>query len=275
MAPGLAPVSVAYRGDPAAPMLITTAESEAPDTVDDRSHRRSRDAVAGLLAGVLLLAACGDDAASPEPGPIEEAGDQADDPQADDPQADDEERLDEPGDTDDADDTTAEVGDEPDDNDHPDGDAAELDTDASTEESRDEGAIDGFLAVTDVRVGAHDGFDRVTFELEGEATAGWFVAYEDEPTSQGRGEPIDVDGDAYLGVALRNISLPPELPDEVDRFDEERHDGPNGAEQVVEVVADTIFEGIQLFYIGVEEPTSYRIDRLEDPQRVVIDVLHD
>ncbi len=219
---------------------------------------------------MLLLAACGDDPAPPQPAPADEAVDGAGDPSADE-----DEHADDPDDAHEPDDTTEEVGDEPDDVDDPGDGATELDTAARTDESRHDGALDGLLAVTDVRIGAHDGFDRVTFELEGDATAGWFVAYEDEPTSQGSGRPVDVAGDAYLGVALRNISLPPELPDDVDRFDEERRDGPAGAEQVVEVVADTIFEGIQLFYVGVEEKTSYRIDRLEEPKRVVIDVLHE
>ena len=256
-----------------------------------RCPGRTTRAVTVLAAAALLTAACAQGPAPSEPAPDEqEAGhvdeqdttqDAAQDDERDaDADADDRAGRDgaadeQPDDSPQDDNGTEVVDDDPSTADEPDGDTAGLETRPRTDEAQADGLLDGFLAVTDVRVGTHDDFDRVTFELEGEATAGWFVTYEDEPTSQGSGRSVEVDGEAYLGVALRNISLPPDLPDGVDRWEQERLDGPDDAEQVVEVVADTIFEGIQLFYLGVEEPASYRIDRLEDPQRVVIDVLHD
>jgi hypothetical protein len=66
------------------------------------------------------------------------------------------------------------------------------------------------MAVTDVRVSAHDGFDRIVFELDGDEAAGYDIGYtrDGEATSQGSGEPIEVAGEAALGIALHGIALP-------------------------------------------------------------------
>ena len=65
---------------------------------------------------------------------------------------------------------------------------ANTDPDTATASS---GAL---LTVTDMRIGRHDGFDRVVFEFGGTGTPGWDVRYVDAATSQGSGAPIDVDG---------------------------------------------------------------------------------
>jgi hypothetical protein len=43
---------------------------------------------------------------------------------------------------------------------------------------------------------------------------------------------------------------------------------------VLEVVEDTIFEGIHTFFAGTDEEHPFLVERLDDPQRVVIDVHH-
>ena len=44
---------------------------------------------------------------------------------------------------------------------------------------------------------------------------------------------------------------------------------------VVEVVSDTIFEGIHTFVIGTTGEQPFLVERFDDPQRVVIDIAHD
>lgn len=141
-----------------------------------------------------------------------------------------------------------------------------------TAEASDEGQP-GVVAVTDVRVGTHADFDRLVFEVEGDGVAGWDVRYVEEARSQGSGESIEVAGDAVLSVALRNVTLPPDLPDDIQRWDEDRIDGPEDG-IIVEVVNDTIFEGMQTVFVGLDQERPFIIDRLEDPQRVVIDIPH-
>ena len=141
-----------------------------------------------------------------------------------------------------------------------------------TTEASDDGEV-GVVAVTDVRVGTHADFDRVVFEIEGDGLAGWDVRYVDEATSQGSGEEVEVAGDAVLAVALQNVTLPPDLPADIEIWEEDRVEGPIGG-LIAEVVNDTIFEGIQLVFVGLDEERAFVIERFEDPQRVVIDIPH-
>ncbi len=166
----------------------------------------------------------------------------------------------------------AEEGPNDDEGGEPTGDAAQLEGETTTGPASADGEF-GVLAVTDVRTATHDGFDRVVFQLEGEGIVGWDVRYVDEATSQGSGQPIEVAGDAILAVSLSNLTLPPELPDDIVRWDEGRLEGTGVVVQ--EVVEDTIFEGIQSFFVGLDGERAFLIERFEDPQRVVIDLPHD
>jgi hypothetical protein len=127
------------------------------------------------------------------------------------------------------------------------------------------------LSVVDVRIDTHDGFDRVTFESEGDGQLGWFVQYEEDPVSDGSGEPIDVRGNIALRVVLTAVALPPDT--DADVFLDDLA-GPEG-NIVNEVVNDSIFEGNHTFVIGLDDQVPYRIGRLSDPNRVVVDLVHD
>jgi LPXTG-motif cell wall-anchored protein len=142
---------------------------------------------------------------------------------------------------------------------------------ASTEDRQEETDAAG-LVVTDVRVGTHDGFDRVTFEIEGDGDAGWFILYEDDPVSDGSGLPVDVAGDASLRVVLTGMALPPDAPEGVETFLDDVA-GPDGG-IILEVVNDTVFEGQHTFFVGLGEELPFRVGRLQEPARVVIDIVH-
>ena len=223
----------------------------------------------------MTLAACGpaDEEPDADPDPVEEL---EDDPAED---LEDDADPDAPADDGEAtDDEEATETDEPDDgNDDEAAAVAPLDVDETTTTSERE-SVDGRLVVTDVRVGTHEGFDRVTVELDGEGEVGWFTELTDQPTSQGSGEPVEFEGEVALWLAAQMITLPGDEPDGVD--EDARIDvdltvaGPEGG-VITEVVGDTLFEGIQTFAIGLDEERAYRIERFEDPERIVIDVLHD
>ncbi len=125
------------------------------------------------------------------------------------------------------------------------------------------------LGLTDVALGAHDDVDRARFTLEGDdAQVGWRAQYVDEAASPGSGKPIDLEGDAVLAVTLKGMALPPELDEEL--WDDGRAtlDG----DGIVEVVDGGAFEGRQTLFIGTTGLHSFEIERLDDPQRVVVDV---
>jgi hypothetical protein len=225
--------------------------------------RRPTRAAALGAAAALTLAACGDDPEdAPEPDPeAEEAPDAAEDPDAEAPEPDDDETAAPDDDPADADDTAEEV--EP------------LDGEPSQEHVSLEAEGHG-LTVTDVRVSAHDGFDRVTFELDGDEPVGYEIGWTEdgEATEQGSGHPIEVAGDEALHVALHGIALPFDAAEDAEPWEQERVDGPEDG-MVRELVEDTIFEGIHTFVVGADERHAVVVARLEDPQRVVIDLHHD
>lgn len=126
------------------------------------------------------------------------------------------------------------------------------------------------VVVTDVRVASHDGFDRVVFELAGEGQAGWMIRYDDDPRADGSGDPVAVAGDAALSVILTNIAMPTEAPPGSTPWSGDVA-GAGGA--VAEVVDAAMFEGQHTFFVGLDRERPFRVARLQDPQRVVIDVV--
>ena len=149
----------------------------------------------------------------------------------------------------------------------------------TTQDREDPGQV-GRLAVTDVEVAAHDGFDRVVLHAEGEGVPGWFIRYEEEPVADPAGEPMTVAGEAFLRVAIRNVALPPDLPGPLRErvWDVERVAAPDDDGVVTEVVGDAIFAGQHGFYVGIDTLRPYLVDRVEQDDgayRVVIDVFHE
>jgi hypothetical protein len=237
------------------------------------STRTRPTVVLATAAAVVVLAACGADDPATEDTGVDT--DETDAPTLDDEEDDgfdddlfDDGDGDEPAEADPADDasdedSTARSDDETD----------LLDVEATTDIAERE-ALDARLIVTDVRVGAHDGFDRVVIEFEGEGEAGWFIDPTDDPLAQGSGLPIEVDADHTLLAAVSTVVLPGDEPDSVDpdaRFDTEVVEG-TGDGPVIEVVRDTLFEGIETFAIGLDEARPYRVERFADPERIVIDI---
>ena len=59
------------------------------------------------------------------------------------------------------------------------------------------------LALTGIRAATHEGFTRIVLEFSGEGTPGvWSAAWTDEAVEQGRGLPIQVDGEAVLDLVI-------------------------------------------------------------------------
>lgn len=140
----------------------------------------------------------------------------------------------------------------------------------STTSTSSEGSDGWPLVVTDVRVGAHGSFDRLVFEIGGDGDAGWRIEYVDDPWSQGSGDPVDIEGDAVLRVTLRDMAYPGDAPTQP--YDGPERITPTGSGNLVEVVEGTLFEGHHDFIVGLDHKRPYRVERLTDPQRIVIDI---
>lgn len=160
----------------------------------------------------------------------------------------------------------------------PTGDAADADADAAapafpadTAADTAEASADAALTVTDVRVGHHDGFDRVVLELGGTGTPGWRVEYVDAAVADPSDEPVELAGDSVLRVIVEGTVLP---------YDTGLTEAPigtpltaAGSTAVAEAVYLGAFEGQSQALVGVTgEPKPFRAYLLQDPVRVVVDV---
>jgi hypothetical protein len=141
---------------------------------------------------------------------------------------------------------------------------------ANTEPDTQTQSADARATVTEIRLGRHDGFDRVVFEVGGTGTPGWEVRYVDEASSQGSGAPIAVDGDAILQVTLTGMGYPQDTG--VDEWSGPDPLSSGATEVVTEVAFDGTFEGTTVAFVGTGDRVPFRVYSLSGPTRVVLEV---
>lgn len=124
------------------------------------------------------------------------------------------------------------------------------------------------LVVTQVRVSSHEGFDRAVFEMTGQGSPGWFIDYTDRPTQQGSGSSVDYQGAIALNVNIDGTTYPFDLGMEDPGLSRVA-----GSGHITEVIPAATFEGRSQFIIGLDGRLPYAVQVLEDPPRVVVDVL--
>lgn len=125
------------------------------------------------------------------------------------------------------------------------------------------------LLVTNVRLGVHDRFERVVFDLEGEGEPGWFVDYTDKPMQQGSGGLIQHNGRVALNVNIDGTVYPHEL----NREDPAIPTVVGQGGFVSEVIPAGTYEGRSQFFISLDEARPYSVQVLEGPKRIVIDII--
>jgi hypothetical protein len=128
------------------------------------------------------------------------------------------------------------------------------------------------VTVTDVRVGRHDGFDRVVLEVAGEGLPGWDVRYVDAPTEEGSGNPVEVAGGAVLQVLLTGAGYPYDTG--ADEFSSAGPVTDPDTLAITEVLFGATFEGVTQSFVGTATESPFRVYLLEGPTRVVVEVVH-
>ena len=134
-----------------------------------------------------------------------------------------------------------------------------------------EATRDSAVTVTDLRIGQHDGYDRVVYEFGGTGTPGWDVRYVDAAVQDASGNDIAVAGTSILEVRITGSAYP---------FDSgvTEYAGPDPlteptATTVAEVHMATLFEGVTQSFIGVNgDRPAFTVTALTGPTRVVVDI---
>lgn len=125
------------------------------------------------------------------------------------------------------------------------------------------------LAVTGVRVGNHEGFDRVVLDLVGDGEPGWFVDYTPTPMRATVGKTLPVSGNAFLSINVDGTVYPFELG--LDSQVPVETAGNTG--NIVDVVHGGTHEGRSQVVVGLRSETPYSVQVLQDPKRLVVDIL--
>lgn len=133
------------------------------------------------------------------------------------------------------------------------------------------------LSLRDIRIGEHEGFDRVVLEFKGTGTPGWDVRYVKTPRAEGSGDVVDVQGDQVLMVNVSGVTLRkgfPETP--ADSYTGPRHFEPEDSDVVEDVHRIGMFEGYDQLFLGIDgDKAPFRVSALTKPSRLVIDVQDD
>lgn len=129
----------------------------------------------------------------------------------------------------------------------------------------------GHAQIIDVRVGQHDGYDRVVFEFSNGIPE--FRVEPDEPPfhADGSGFEIDVDGEGFLRMTLLGGT-------KVSPVGGITYQGPTEFEpdfdELVHLVEGGDFEAVSTWYAGLRTPPCIRVLTLSDPARLAIDIQH-
>ncbi|MCC3317131.1 AMIN-like domain-containing (lipo)protein [Nocardia africana] len=133
-------------------------------------------------------------------------------------------------------------------------------------------ATDTRLTVTDVRIGHHDGYDRVVYQFGGTGGApGWTVRYTDRAVQNGSGRELQIAGTSILEVQILGTAYP---------WDSgvTPYSGPDPATDpsapgIAGVYGAQNYEGTTQSFIGVNaDRPPFSVTTLDRPVRLVVDI---
>lgn len=147
--------------------------------------------------------------------------------------------------------------------------------DASEAQRTAPGDGTGTALLKAVRVGSNPGFERIVFEFAGTSVPGYRVQWVDGPIlADGSGEPVQVAGDAYLEMVMQPASgvdlSAPQLTIVYDGPD--RIPVAGQTELITDLVRTGDFEAVLSWVAGTTEKVPFRVLRLTNPTRVVVDL---
>lgn len=125
------------------------------------------------------------------------------------------------------------------------------------------------LMLQDIRVGQHEGYDRVVFEYAGTGAPSYLAGYVDTPRQQASGNPMQVPGAAHLELIVQGTA------GDMMRLDEPiTQIGSKGVStrSVQDVYLASIFEADSQFFLGLDRQRGFHVFTLENPTRIVVDI---
>ena len=125
--------------------------------------------------------------------------------------------------------------------------------------------------ITDVRVGTHDGYDRVVFEfaagIPDAMIEGVLPPFYADPS----GLELAVSGTAFLKVTMHGATKV--LPEGGVTYSGPTNFEP-GFDRLMQLIEGGDFEAVSTWYLGLDGAGCYRVLTLAGPNRLVIDIAH-
>jgi hypothetical protein len=122
-----------------------------------------------------------------------------------------------------------------------------------------------------VRAASQAGFDRITFEFSGNTLPGYQIDYVTPPTTQcASGMGVTIGGQALLLVKFR----PARAHTEAGQATVTERELKPALPTIVEAEQTCDFEGLVSWGVGVSAKKGYRVTELQNPSRIVVDILH-
>jgi len=129
----------------------------------------------------------------------------------------------------------------------------------------------GHTQITDVRVGGHDGYDRVVIEFSDGIPQTVIEAVLPPFYQDASGLPLEVNGTAFLKVTMHGAT-------KLGAGGGITYTGPQefepGLSQLVHLIEGGDFEAVSTWYLGLDGGGCTRVLTLAAPNRLVIDVEH-
>jgi hypothetical protein len=136
--------------------------------------------------------------------------------------------------------------------------------------------------LVDVRVGTHDGYDRVTFEFAPPADGQYFglppyeIASATPPiTEDGSGEPVIIDGRSFAVVVFHGASGVEFNPDGYSLSYAGPKDFRPDFTALAEATQTGDYEATLSWAFGLNRASCWSVHVLDNPLRVAIDFPHD
>jgi hypothetical protein len=124
----------------------------------------------------------------------------------------------------------------------------------------------------DVRIGTHDGYDRITFEYLEDGTPEFDMQTASPPfTQDASGNPMTVNGSPVMQITLQGAT---KLADDGSLTYTGATEFEPGFPQLVHLIERGDFEAVNSWYVGLNGGDCMRAIVLTDPSRLVVDVQH-
>jgi hypothetical protein len=134
----------------------------------------------------------------------------------------------------------------------------------STDTAKAPVGTDHTALLTKVTVEHVGGLDRVTFQFRDVGVPGVEAGYVTNPTADGSGAAVKVEGAAHLQVRLGEAPKPTYTGPQRVRGD--------GTTAVTEVVRSGDFEANLTWVVGMRAKAKFRLSTLPNPSRVVVEI---